>query len=534
MRSLIKVGALTLTALVASAAFVGCSSENSKKQGTGSIGGNKNAGTQGGIGLELQPVPGLTINSVHYAITGGTGAGGSAIPTIEGDLPTPGTASNFSFGVPLPVATGYQLSLTAESAETGDSITCTGGFGPFNVTPNNITNLTLTLTCVDTTNGQIVGRVDVVTDACPTLKVNYAVATPYAANVGSSLEVLSNATDTNAALPITYQWSVASPIGNFATANAANSTFNCTAGGNDVLVTVTASNGSCDKSLSTVVSCLNVLCGNGAVDPSEACDNSGPDGTDNPLCLPNCTLAVCGNGTLEAPVEACEPPNSATCNATCQIRTPSCGDTFVTPPETCEPPNTATCSATCTSLAAAVCGDGTVGAGETCDNPGGNNYAIENCGDVWGQFQTPATTGGDTSDCQVITPAACQTCEAGSASCAEFIDVGGCAFVTGNADTGSPAAGTPRADLCREVLDCVRDTDCAQVFAEDCYCGTASPSQCAAGNGNGACRRALERGLETTVPDTINARFTAAAFGGGFAMARVQCDKAECTAACGF
>src|SRR5687767_13224560 len=105
MRSLIKVGALTLTALVTSAAFIGCSSSSKKNDdGTGPVGSKGSEGPAGSIGLNLQPVPGITINSVHYAVSGGTGAGG-AIPTIEGDLPTPGTASNFSFGVPLPVAT---------------------------------------------------------------------------------------------------------------------------------------------------------------------------------------------------------------------------------------------------------------------------------------------------------------------------------------------------------------------------------------------------------------------------------------------
>ncbi len=87
--------------------------------------------------LDLQPVSGLTIDVVSYTFSDGVGPGGP-IPVRAGEMPTPGTAS-----VPLPVATGYQLSLTAASAETDDNITCTAGFGPFTILPNMITDGTL-------------------------------------------------------------------------------------------------------------------------------------------------------------------------------------------------------------------------------------------------------------------------------------------------------------------------------------------------------------------------------------------------------
>src|SRR4051794_38705628 len=157
-----------MLALLAAGVGVGCSSSQTPSTGQQGVG---NDGHHGSVGLSLVPVTGVTLNSVHYVVAN------SATPAVtvsEGDLPTPGTASTFSFGVPLPVGTGYSISLSASSAETGDDITCAGSYGPFNVTPNSSTAFTLTLTCKDNTSGSILGGVDVKTDACPRLVFDYA------------------------------------------------------------------------------------------------------------------------------------------------------------------------------------------------------------------------------------------------------------------------------------------------------------------------------------------------------------------------
>ena len=537
MRSLVKTATLGLAATLAvSAAFVGCSS--GKKE----VGRDGTAGTQskdsGTITLNLEPVPGLAISSVHYQVSGGVSIGDAGIPTVEGDLPTPGSADNFSFGVPLRVGTGYQLSLTAQSDDPNDDITCTGAFGPFNIGPNQITDIALTLTCVDNTNGQVIGKVDVETTACPTLIVNYAVATPHTANVGSSLQVLSLATN-NPAAPITYQWAIATNIGNFASATSKDTTFNCTAPGTNVLATVTASIGpsaaapnGCSKSLSTRITCANVTCGNGVVDPGEACDPSAPGAPAG--CLPNCTLANCGNGTTEPPVEQCEPPNTNVCTGTCQTRPALCNDGFLTPPEQCDPsvpssvPPGGSCDpVSCTPVQAANCGDGVVGAGETCDNAGGNNYAIPNCGDIWGPGLTPP--GGSADDCNPIESAACMTCLAGQPACATPST--DCNAITGNAAEG-PAVGVARAELCRELLDCIYDSNCAAAGnTTSCLCGASA--DCAA-NPTGACREEVQRAGESTDFVTLGGRFGDEAFALGRASGRVDCGLAfNCAATCG-
>jgi hypothetical protein len=84
-------------------------------------------------------------------------------------------------------------------------------------------------------------------------------------------------------------------------------------------------------------------------------------------------VAVCGNGVIE-PGETCDPPNGTTCSTLCQTQTPPpvCGNGIIETGETCDPPNGTTCDANChTIVVAPVCGNGKVETGETCDPPNG-------------------------------------------------------------------------------------------------------------------------------------------------------------------
>ena len=56
-------------------------------------------------------------------------------------------------------------------------------------------------------------------------------------------------------------------------------------------------------------------------------------------CITLTCYNLCGNNVVDGGAgEECDPPNTPTCDATCQ-RVPDCGDTFVDAPEQCEPPN---------------------------------------------------------------------------------------------------------------------------------------------------------------------------------------------------
>lgn len=513
-----KVALFALTTAVAGVAMVGCSGSDvaSKKTPSGEVADGKT----GDIGLNLQPVSGVLVNVISYKVT--QGAGGAVVKS--GNIPVPGTGADFSFGTPLPVGTGYMLSLDAVSVD--GKATCAGGAGPFNVVANQAVDVTPVLTCTDITTGQQIVDVDVETTACPDISFDYVVATPKGQDVGKKISVLSNAVSASATA-LSYSWKIATPaVGSFANALVKDTELTCNNQGENVLVTITATNGECSKSLSTKVSCANVLCGNGTVDPGETCDKQ-----NDPTCPADCTQ-VCGDGVLEG-TEVCEPAGTAVCGSDCKPRTSVCGDGFFTPSPTEECDNSATpngapagktCTADCKidTSSPAACGNGTVEAGETCDGAG-TAYATADCGFVWGP-DTAVNHGGRDSQCKPISSAACTACETAS-ECAELISTSG---LTANAAEG-PAVGTPRARLYNEVLDCVRDTHCAAGLPIDCYCGTASGPACDAGNGNGVCRTAIERGLETTNPADINARLTNLTLGGGLALARVSCDQAACT-----
>jgi hypothetical protein len=156
------------------------------------------------------------------------------------------------------------------------------------------------------------------------------------------------------------------------------------------------------------------------------------------------------------------------------------------------------------------CGNGTVEAGELCDP----KFSANDCG----------------ADCKAITSVACAACDTADATCKEFSN---CDAVAGSSPAGTPAAGVARKQLCNEVLDCVRDSGCAKDKTPiQCYCGTASSSDCQAGLGNGACKAAIERGLESTVFATIAQRIGQVIYGGGMAMSRIDCDQTFCNDVC--
>ena len=158
---------------------------------------------------------------------------------------------------------------------------------------------------------------------------------------------------------------------------------------------------------------------------------------------------------------------------------------------------------------ATTCGNGTLDTGEVCDT----KFTVNNCG----------------SDCKAITASTCLACESAAGACDPAVLT--CDNATGNASAG-PASGVAKSALCNETLDCVRDSGCAadgQVLLKSCYCGTASVSNCTAGQGNGPCKAVLDRSLETTSFTEISNRIGNAAYGGGLAMKRVDCDQGFCS-----
>jgi cysteine-rich repeat protein len=121
------------------------------------------------------------------------------------------------------------------------------------------------------------------------------------------------------------------------------------------------------------------LCGNGWVDPGEACDEAEQNAAAG-HCRPDCTLELCGDGVV-GPSEQCDAgeqnADTGACKTDCTPAT--CGDGFIGPTEVCDDGNTDPsdgCSPTCTLES---CGNGIVDPGEDCDEQGESATCDDDC-----------------------------------------------------------------------------------------------------------------------------------------------------------
>jgi hypothetical protein len=136
--------------------------------------------------------------------------------------------------------------------------------------------------------------------------------------------------------------------------------------------------------------CLCPFCGDATIDPGESCDTQGNLGSCTEGCSYSCACAVCGDGTVQGPVEDCEPSGVACYSGTCappgdpnQCRCPMCGDGQATQGEQCDVGDDAACPGTCNmdTCMCAVCGNAVVEPGEECDGDGcsGGAECQSNC-----------------------------------------------------------------------------------------------------------------------------------------------------------
>ena len=156
--------------------------------------------------------------------------------------------------------------------------------------------------------------------------------------------------------------------------------------------------------------CNIATCGNGTLQTGEQCDFGAGKNLAGSGCEPDCQFScqktptdTCQTNTCAANPTVCTTVAASAggtagqkCNATTQLAscgdcsasgvcvsnqcaTSHCGDGCVDSRigETCEPPNSATCDASCHTIAAAVCGNGKLEAGEQCDD--GNKVNLDGC-----------------------------------------------------------------------------------------------------------------------------------------------------------
>jgi cysteine-rich repeat protein len=170
--------------------------------------------------------------------------------------------------------------------------------------------------------------------------------------------------------------------------------------------------GACDDGLSCIGAlCQPYLCGNGVVEVLEACDDGNDIKTDD--CLPDCTMATCGDGFVHEGVEACDlgavNSNEGACKLNCAAQV--CGDGFVGPGEACDDGNDVDADACTNACALPGCGDGVVQMGEACDDGNDSNTdgclvscVLATCGDGQVQAGVEACDDGNASGSDACLP----------------------------------------------------------------------------------------------------------------------------------
>jgi cysteine-rich repeat protein len=116
------------------------------------------------------------------------------------------------------------------------------------------------------------------------------------------------------------------------------------------------------------------VCGNGAVEGTEECDDANASNTD--ACLSSCVSATCGDGYTRAGVEQCDDANASNTDACLNsCASASCGDGFTRAGvEQCDDANASNTDACLDTCVSASCGDGFIRAGvEQCDDSNASN-----------------------------------------------------------------------------------------------------------------------------------------------------------------
>jgi uncharacterized repeat protein (TIGR03806 family) len=250
-------------------------------------------------------------------------------------------------------------------------------------------------------------------------------------------------------------------------------------------VTVSASDGPAVSVVTFTWEVVSAVCGDGNVDPGEECDDGNTTSGDgcSAACTTE-VIAVCGDGAVQ-PGEDCEPPGTATCTDDCQIRAPACGDGLLTPPESCddgnladgdgctsdcsiercgdgvvndggdedcEPPGTATCDASCRTRTAS-CGDGFVTPPEGCDD--GNTTGGDGCtaGCVQEVCGDGVVNNAGAEDCEPPGTAVCtDECTSRTPVCGDGFRTGAEACDDGNLVSGDGCSSSCENEVCGDGI----------------------------------------------------------------------------------
>ncbi|MBN1772307.1 MAG: DUF4215 domain-containing protein [Deltaproteobacteria bacterium] len=272
--------------------------------------------------------------------------------------------------------------------------------------------------------------------------------------------------------------------------------------------------------------CVGADCGNGTVDTGEECDDGNTDDTD--ACLSTCQSASCGDGHVWEGTEACDDGNDLPddgCESDCTF---SCTtDAECSDGEACNGEETCGASHACVDgtppaegtactlpdgragvcrggvCAAPECGNGTVDAGEECDDGNTDNTDAclstcrnASCGDgfVWAGHETcdgdsarACTSSCDTTGtetCDACNWSACvpppETCNGLDEDCVEGPDNGFTCVMgaTGSCTTTCSSTGSRTCSTACEWGTCVPPAEVCNGADDDCVGGADNGFDC--------------------------------------------------------
>jgi len=441
------------TAMIAGAAFLGCSSDQAGQTGDSDKGSS--------LSFNLTTSQGVVITSVNYDLNASPGGADVA----DDSIPVPNPDSTISVGINSLPPGAYSLAFSATGMYNGASVPCVSTPTTFTLAPSQALTLpTQTLTCtitVPTTDntGSVNAGVDVVVEQISVNGNNIEVFSYGPRSVTGRTNASNQCVYPPVALKvfnndptITYDWSAAD--GTLAlNALETQGTYTCTSAGTKAL-TITATKGGLSNSKTVSVECIN-----------------------------GCGGPVCGNGTVEG-TEQCD-ETSARC-VNCQV-VPVCGDNVVDAPEQCDAVSlpTATCSTNCTTIVPISCGDGIVNGTEQCDNGAANSNTAPNACRT--NCTNPACGDNVVDTGEECEPPGSATCDA---TCQDVDTTPPPLFTAcSNCISGDPDTSALQADFCTTPFpggecvaleECIINSGCAASVPAECYCGPDTSAACEA------------------------------------------------------
>lgn len=499
-----KATILALATCFGAAAVVGCTSEGAR---------SSEAATTGSLDMELLLSNGAQVDSATYTITG------NGISPITGSFPVQQVGDTVELSVQgLPEGTGYTVTISAES---DDGLTTCEGSSTFDIVANSTTNVSVAMQCRTVGKTGSVG-VEGTFNNCPV--VTSVIGVPLTVAIGNSISVSSTASDADGDM-LTYDWS----DGSSSFSSGANGSYQCSTIG-AVTLTLTVSDNECDTTATVNGKCVAAPgCGNGNLDSGagEECDDGNTESGDG--CSDVCLTEVCGNGRVDAG-EECDDGNTASgdgCSASCEQE--GCGNGRQDAGEECDDGNAVSGDGCDSQCRTEECGNGRVDAGEDCEPPG-QDGCDESCHTACGngvidpgEDCEPPGEGDCSAECTLDQCLACEK-DACPDRVAECYD-----------QEGTATSGRAKAEVCADILQCVRDSGCAANAAEDCYCGGLDVGTCAAtplASVTGACKDLIAEGADSDVSLTIASRFVNPAYATGTAFRLLRCDDQSCSGVC--